>query len=273
MCKDATCLFHAAQLEGLSGATVSNLETYYGIHGIAIKAIYSTFANLRSWGSANDNCIIKTDTHHYCHDVVVSGLTMGPIAGGDAGGLIITSNLATSVLQNITVRGAVANGTTYGVKFENSTGTFSNIQIDMQMLNITTATVDLTNNGSPITFLDDTVQINGAPVMVIPVGTSGYPAFVNSWGSLASPNGVAAFYKANGRVYLSGGVTGGALASIIWTMPAGYRPVGIERLPVATNVITDAANIAINAAGEVSWEQGPATATWLGLSGSYFVGY
>lgn len=58
------------------------------------------------------------------------------------------------------------------------------------------------------------------------VGAGGEPAFQNSWVA-GSPT--ARFYKHLGRVYLQGVAShGGAASSVIFTLPAGYRPVTVS---------------------------------------------
>lgn len=64
------------------------------------------------------------------------------------------------------------------------------------------------------------------------VGAAGEPAFAGTWanyGGAGEPT--AAFYKDRNRVYLRGLVTGGAAGSTIFTLPAGYRPIGNARFP------------------------------------------
>lgn len=68
------------------------------------------------------------------------------------------------------------------------------------------------------------------------VGAAGEPAFQNGWTNFGAPFGTAGYYKHEGRVYLTGLVKGGALATI-FTLPAGYRPAASHLFPLsdATN--------------------------------------
>lgn len=191
---------------------------------------------------------------------------MTSVAPGDGGGLFLSSN-SSQELHGINVAGAVADTTQYGVSFELYDGTgFSDINIDMAIDSPIVANVN--TNSLPFS---NTVFINGGPVAPLVVGATGQPAFVNSWSSFVTPNGQTKFYKAGGRVYLAGGVGGGALASVIFTLPSGYRPIETERFSVATNRTTPA-NIVIEPSGTVTFEQGAADTGWLFMSCSFWVG-
>lgn len=266
MCQSASAAVHAMLLESVTGATGNNLTTYYGIHGISIKALHSTFTNLQSYGSANDNVIIKCDATSECHDVSINGLAMKPITAGDAGGLLLSSNRAAG-LYNISVNGATAYGTNYGVTFERTAGTFANIAVGMEIYAPVYGTVNLA-----AVAVTDGVLLNGAPVALNLVGGSGQPAFQNSWNNLGIGNAVASFYKSQGRVWLCGAITGGTSLSIAFTLPAGYRPAANVRWSCTTgNAAGGPANISIGPSGEVYYEVGP-NSTWVMLDGSFFVG-
>lgn len=64
------------------------------------------------------------------------------------------------------------------------------------------------------------------------VGALGEPAFVNSWtAAAATPDaafGPLRFYKQNGRCYVAGSAAGGTPPSVVFTLPAGYRPAYTE---------------------------------------------
>jgi len=57
------------------------------------------------------------------------------------------------------------------------------------------------------------------------VGATGEPAFQSGWSNVSSQGHPLAFRKDPfGKVMLRGVVSGGAVDSVIFTLPAGYRP-------------------------------------------------
>lgn len=51
------------------------------------------------------------------------------------------------------------------------------------------------------------------------------PTFATGWSNVGGAYQTASYYKANGRVYLSGTVAnGGTGTGLIFTLPSGYRP-------------------------------------------------
>jgi len=57
------------------------------------------------------------------------------------------------------------------------------------------------------------------------VGASGEPAFQNSWTNVGDPYQVARFGKEpSGKLQIEGRITGGALNTVAWTNPVGFRP-------------------------------------------------
>lgn len=61
----------------------------------------------------------------------------------------------------------------------------------------------------------------------ITVGWPEAPAFENSCSSYGAGNRVVQFRKENGRVHIRGLVLGASIGTVIFTLPAGYRPVDV----------------------------------------------
>lgn len=61
------------------------------------------------------------------------------------------------------------------------------------------------------------------------------PALSGTWANQAGYNPAGYYKDATGRVHLRGGVTGGAVPSTIFTLPAGYRPLNEQRHAVMAN--------------------------------------
>lgn len=82
------------------------------------------------------------------------------------------------------------------------------------------------------------------------IGAGGEPAFQNGWSNRGGPAHPAAFYKDRGRVYLEGQIGGGTATNgtIIFTLPAGYRPAAVVDIHMAGGQTTT--QLDINSSGE-----------------------
>lgn len=81
------------------------------------------------------------------------------------------------------------------------------------------------------------------------VGASGEPAFQNSWNFNAYP---ARFKKdANKCVRLGGRVDSGTTATVVFTLPAGYRPLTLMKFTIGTNTV-DVAQCSVDTTGDVT---------------------
>ena len=91
------------------------------------------------------------------------------------------------------------------------------------------------------------------------VDGSGEPAFVTGWGNVGGANETAGFVKTEeNTVLLKGYVTrSSGVASIIFTLPVGYRPSLRVRFIVPAN--NAFAEIRVNTAGRVNLNTGSAT--------------
>lgn len=66
LCKSPTSLFHSALFEGIEGASINNVTTCMGVHGIVIKGIDIQAINLRSYNHQDNGLILKSDLYaHY----------------------------------------------------------------------------------------------------------------------------------------------------------------------------------------------------------------
>lgn len=70
------------------------------------------------------------------------------------------------------------------------------------------------------------------------VGATGQPAFQNGWANFGNANNNVRFAKdAIGYVHLGGTASGGTTAAntLVYTLPAGYRPLNIVNFPAISN--------------------------------------
>jgi len=97
------------------------------------------------------------------------------------------------------------------------------------------------------------------------VGAVGEPAFQNSWVWFGAGNSVPAFRKDGfGFVHLKGSVKNGTNGSVIFTLPAGYRPLEQIAVPSLYFVASTVYWVTINPDGTVVHKSGggPNTGTW-----------
>lgn len=104
------------------------------------------------------------------------------------------------------------------------------------------------------------------------VGTTGNPAFLDTWVNYASGNEAAGFYKdAIGRVMLCGLIKNGTLGSTIFTLPASYRPKLREVFIVITGAADQIGRVDVAADGSVIHVSG--AVGYVQLSGISFRAY
>jgi hypothetical protein len=81
------------------------------------------------------------------------------------------------------------------------------------------------------------------PTLAVPeawhkVGAQGQPGFKNGWGNLGSPHETVAFFKdREGIVHLKGTASGGSNSTVIFYLPAGYRPANGVALAFTVNCV------------------------------------
>lgn len=99
-----------------------------------------------------------------------------------------------------------------------------------------------THAGATRALRDDLRELQRVPGQWIAVGTypgdagtvPESPPFQNGWGNVGSGNAALSFYVDKWRrVHIRGAVQGGAMGSVIFTLPTEYRPESTERFIVA----------------------------------------
>jgi hypothetical protein len=96
------------------------------------------------------------------------------------------------------------------------------------------------------------------------VGTTGEPAFENSWVNYGSPNVTAAFMKDSmGFVHLKGLIKSGTLDAGAFTLPVGYRPSASVHFPTVS--FSAFGRVTVSAIGEVVIDT-PSNNTWVSIS-------
>ena len=102
------------------------------------------------------------------------------------------------------------------------------------------------------------------------IGETGEPAFDNNWVNYGSGYEVCGFYKHLDRVYLQGLIKSGTVntgsTGTAFTLPAGYRPVGVALFDVQSNFALG--RIDVRDSGQVRMHTGGNA--WFSLDGLSF---
>lgn len=99
------------------------------------------------------------------------------------------------------------------------------------------------------------------------VGAAGEPGFQNSWVNQGTTNSAAAFYKDPfGWVRVKGVIKTGAIGSIAFTLPPGFRPLSGINIPAVSNSLFG--SIFIDTGGNVMPSVG--SSVWFSLDGTGF---
>lgn len=87
----ATAPRHSVLVQDGFDITFSNISTYFGTHGIALKGRNINANNLQCFGHSTDGLIIKSDKYSYASDISVDNFFITSIGSFDGGGVIFES--------------------------------------------------------------------------------------------------------------------------------------------------------------------------------------
>ena len=119
----------------------------------------------------------------------------------------------------------------------------------------------------------DRLEVALRPEEIRYIGSSGNPAFQNSWTNYHISYTLAGFYRHLGRTYLQGMIAGGVLG-VVFTLPPGYQPrfapgqTSGTRLLLDTQSNSGVARIDIDGVGNVVMVAG--SSSWTTLDGISF---
>lgn len=115
LCKTATSAVHAMLIENTLNAKISNVSTYFGVHGLVIKSLGCTVDGFDGHGHSTNGLIIKSNDYAYGQGNSITNFYITSIATNDGGGLnLVTENGANLSFNNIS--NGVIEYTTYGIK-------------------------------------------------------------------------------------------------------------------------------------------------------------
>lgn len=108
----ASALPHAILVENTVDATVNNVLTVYGNHGLVVKSIGTNVSNVQAYGHGGEGVIIKADTYAYCSDVNVSNVYISSIGAYDGGGFMVDAG--SGKIERINISNVNVEFTSYG---------------------------------------------------------------------------------------------------------------------------------------------------------------
>lgn len=107
---------------------------------------------------------------------------------------------------------------------------------------------DIERGGSPLIYVG-TVGLDGVDDLLTPDS----PPFQNGWTNSLGRGGPVRFTRLNGLVHIWGGFTGGADSTVVFTLPAGYRPEFLQPMNIPTEDLLHVATCAVDSDGTVTF--------------------
>lgn len=87
LCKSATAAVHAMLIENTLNAKISNVSTYYGVHGLVIKSIGCSVNGFDGHGHATNGLLFKANDYAYGNSNTASNIYITSIVSDDGGGI------------------------------------------------------------------------------------------------------------------------------------------------------------------------------------------
>ena len=131
LCKSYGAAGHGMLFENLLNPQVSDVWSYFGLHGVIFKTIGLTATGVHSFGHSMDCIYFKDDSYARCYGNTLSNAVVGNVSGADAPVGIFFTTGSTTPLQRCTITNVQCIGVgTYDVKSDTlSTGLNQNITI------------------------------------------------------------------------------------------------------------------------------------------------
>lgn len=113
LCLSSTALVHAVLIENTINASITNVSTFYGYHGLVIKSVGTSVDGAECYGHDGEGVIIKADNYAYCNDVNISNVYISSIEPNDGGGFMFDGGSGS--LRRITANNVKIAFTKWGV--------------------------------------------------------------------------------------------------------------------------------------------------------------
>ena len=116
LCKSATSLNHAMLIENTINAKITNISTYYGIHGLVIKSIGATVDGHDGHGHGENGLILKSNDYAYGMSNKITNVYLTSIVGYDGAGLRFVSEQSSYPVAFNSVENIAIEYCKYGLK-------------------------------------------------------------------------------------------------------------------------------------------------------------
>ncbi|CAL1518455.1 hypothetical protein MMC2321_02198 [Chitinophaga sp. MM2321] len=113
LCRDARAPVHAMLFENLYCPQISNVSTYFGVHGVVLKTQGGLLTNLDAHGHFSNGLILKSNDYAFGNGISVSNVYITSIMPGDGGGIRLVADIDT--LKHITVSNFVVEDARFGI--------------------------------------------------------------------------------------------------------------------------------------------------------------
>ncbi|HTN08807.1 hypothetical protein [Agriterribacter sp.] len=113
LCRDAKALVHAMLFENLYCPQISNISTYFGVHGVVLKTQGGQLNNMLAHGHFSNGLIVKSNDYAFGGATSISNVYVTSIEPGDGGGIRLVGERET--LKNITITNFVVERARFGI--------------------------------------------------------------------------------------------------------------------------------------------------------------
>lgn len=185
----ATALSHSILVENTVDAKLSDISTYFGIHGLVIKSRGTNIVNVESYGHSGEGIILKSDSYAYSGEINLSNVYISSIGNYDGGGLMLDGGSGN--LRNINISNLHTEFCTYGVtaptgsidKVNINNSTFYKTENNAFFIGSNVISSNISN-----VLIDGTISGNNLEVVT---GVSGNSTISNVESINSSQNGIA----------------------------------------------------------------------------------
>jgi len=140
ICRDPQARVHGIALASVTRSSIRDVETWFGVHGVALKGTASTIRGVKAHGHGFDGVILKSNAvgsaglSQFAEGINISDVIIRGVELYDSGGLQIQSSGGVA-LRNTNISNVYVSGARYGVKFVSSDHPDNRIET-VQMQNI-----------------------------------------------------------------------------------------------------------------------------------------
>jgi hypothetical protein len=272
LAQSPTALVHACRLENVVGMTVNGIETWFGVHGMAVKAVDSNIVNHLASGHGSSGLYLKSDNYAPCANTNASNIVVRSIGSSSTAQSAIIISGFSGAMSNITVSNFnVGPSIQHGLQID---GTYSlqNVTVSNGIINgcgsdgvsFTTTTCDMVtlNNVQSVNCSGNGFTVRGSATRT---SLTGCLAFNNTADGFSLDNGS----DANHVLTLTG-------CAAFQNGGNGFNNLGSSAFTFGVNLVAQANSTAAFAGNNISLPsfvlQGPFGSQVPGVGGGWGVG-